>query len=75
MDVSSRTSVALVRVLCAQLFKINPKIEAAGPDLPQMLGRCDAALIIGDNALFHAAERRAHGCRSRSSIWARPGRT
>ena len=52
MDVSSRTSVALVRVLCAQLFKINPKIEPAGPDLPQMLGRCDAALIIGDNALF-----------------------
>ena len=52
MDVSSRTSVALVRVLCARLFKINPKIEPAGPDLPQMLGRCDAALIIGDNALF-----------------------
>jgi chorismate dehydratase len=52
MDVSSRTSVALVRVLCARLFKINPKIEAAGPDLPAMLGRCDAALIIGDNALF-----------------------
>ncbi len=53
MDVSSRTSVALVRVLCARLFKISPKIEPAGPDLPQMLGRCDAALIIGDNALFH----------------------
>ena len=52
MDVSSRTSVALVRVLCARLFKIQPKIEAAGPDLPAMLGRCDAALIIGDNALF-----------------------
>jgi chorismate dehydratase len=52
MDVSSRTSVALVRVLCARLFKIHPKIEAAGPDLPAMLGRCDAALIIGDNALF-----------------------
>jgi chorismate dehydratase len=52
MDVSSRTSVALVRVLCARLFKITPKIEAAGPDLPTMLGRCDAALIIGDNALF-----------------------
>ena len=52
MDISSRTSVALVRVLCARLFKIHPKIEAAGPDLPAMLGRCDAALIIGDNALF-----------------------
>jgi len=36
MDVSSRTSVALVRVLCAQLFKINPKIEPAGPDLPPL---------------------------------------
>jgi chorismate dehydratase len=52
MDVSSRTSVALVRVLCARLFRISPKIEPAGPDLPAMLGRCDAALIIGDNALF-----------------------
>ena len=52
MDVSSRTSVALVRVLCARLFKISPKIESSSPDLPAMLGRCDAALIIGDNALF-----------------------
>ena len=52
MDVSSRTSVALVRVLCARLFKVSPKLEPAGPDLPSMLGRCDAALIIGDNALF-----------------------
>jgi chorismate dehydratase len=52
MDVSSRTSVALVRVLCARLFKISPKIESSGPDLQAMLGRCDAALIIGDNALF-----------------------
>jgi chorismate dehydratase len=52
MDVSSRTSVALVRVLCARLFKISPRVEPAGPDLSQMLGRCDAALIIGDNALF-----------------------
>ena len=52
MDTSSRTSVALVRVLCARLFKISPKLESSGPDLTAMLGRCDAALIIGDNALF-----------------------
>jgi chorismate dehydratase len=55
MDTSSRTSVALVRVLCARLFKIAPRLEAAGPDLATMLGRCDAALIIGDNALFQPA--------------------
>ncbi len=52
MDTSSRTSVALARVLCARLFKIQPVIDARGPDLPDMLSRCDAALIIGDNALF-----------------------
>ncbi len=54
MDTSSRTSVALVRVLCAKLFKIAPKLEPLGPDLDTMLGRCDAALIIGDNALFQS---------------------
>ncbi len=52
MDTSSRTSVALVRVLCARQFRIAPRIESRGPDLVDMLARCDAALIIGDNALF-----------------------
>jgi predicted solute-binding protein len=52
MDTSSRTSVALARVLCARLFEIQPAIDARGPDLSDMLSRCDAALIIGDNALF-----------------------
>ena len=52
MDTSSRTSVALVRVLCARLFKIQPVIESSGPDLDAMLQRGDAALIIGDKALL-----------------------
>ncbi len=52
MDTSSRTSVALVRVLCARLFRIQPAIESHGPDLDAMLARADAALVIGDNALF-----------------------
>lgn len=52
MDASSRTSVALVRVLCAKRFKIQPAIESRGPDLADMLQHCDAALLIGDNALF-----------------------
>jgi chorismate dehydratase len=49
---SSRTSVALVRVLCARAFGINPTMEPAEPDLPSMLTRCDAALLIGDGALL-----------------------
>jgi chorismate dehydratase len=52
MDTSSRTSVALVNVLCARLFKIQPAIESRAPDVTTMLADCDAALIIGDNALL-----------------------
>jgi chorismate dehydratase len=52
MDSTSRTSVALVRVLCNRLFGIQPTIEVLGPDLLAMLERGDAALIIGDNALL-----------------------
>src|SRR5206468_997247 len=42
MDTSSCTSVALTRVLCRQLFRIQPAIEARGPDLADMLSRWDA---------------------------------
>ena len=52
LDTSSRTSVALVRVLCAREFRISPRLEHRGPDLDAMLAACDAALIIGDNALM-----------------------
>lgn len=52
MDTSSRTSAALVRVLCARHFRIVPVLEAHGPDLDLMLASCDAALMIGDKALF-----------------------
>jgi chorismate dehydratase len=52
LDTSSRTSVALVRVLSARHFKIQPVFENHGPDISTMLARCDAALIIGDVALL-----------------------
>ena len=52
MDTSSRTSVALARVICARAFRIQPELHAHPPDLPAMLAGADAALIIGDNAVF-----------------------
>jgi len=52
LDTSSRTSVALLQVLCARRFMIKPVFEPHGPDLGSMLSHCDAALIIGDGALF-----------------------
>ena len=52
LDTSSRTSIALLRVLCARWFDIEPRLERMPPDLGRMIGECDAALVIGDNALF-----------------------
>lgn len=51
-DTSSRTSLMLLRVLCARRFQIAPRLQQMAPDLPTMLDRCDAALMIGDPALF-----------------------
>jgi len=50
LDLSSRTSVALTRVLCAKHWQIAPKFTPAEPDLEAMLQRADAALMIGDPA-------------------------
>jgi chorismate dehydratase len=56
-DTSSRTSNGLLRVLCYERFGIDPRFDAMPPDPTVMLTQCDAALIIGDPALFldHAA--------------------
>lgn len=52
VDSSSRTAVALLRILCVQWFEIEPTFVKMRPDLMPMLKRCDAALLIGDRVLF-----------------------
>lgn len=52
LDTSSRTSVALVKVLCARRFGIDPIFVDMAPDPGSMLARCDGALVIGDAALL-----------------------
>lgn len=59
LDSNSRTSAALLRILCARSFDIEPDFITMGPDLPSMLAQCDAALLIGDIALF--ADHRSAG--------------
>jgi chorismate dehydratase len=51
LDTSSRTSVALTRVLCHDWFKIAPAFVPHGPSLEEMTAAHDAALLIGDPAL------------------------
>lgn len=52
MDTSSRTSVALATVLLRRRFGVSAEPLPMAPDLAAMLARADAALIIGDRALF-----------------------
>jgi chorismate dehydratase len=52
LDASSRTSAALTRILCARLWHISPTFTARAPDGESMLAAADAALLIGDPALF-----------------------
>jgi chorismate dehydratase len=52
LDTSSRTSANLVRLLCATRFGIRPQYRPAPPDVELMLETSDAALVIGDPALF-----------------------
>jgi len=58
LDTTSRTSVALAKVLCSRRFGISPEFVPHRPDLARMISGCDAALLIGDRALevdHHAA--------------------
>ena len=52
MDSTSRTSVALATVLMRRVFNVKPQPVAMSPDLERMLNTADAALLIGDYALF-----------------------
>jgi chorismate dehydratase len=61
LDTSSRTSVALTRVLCARRYRIAPSFVNHRPDLAAMLQDCDAALLIGDPAFD--ADHEAVGAR------------
>ncbi|GAC1619356.1 MAG: menaquinone biosynthesis protein [Candidatus Acidiferrum sp.] len=56
LDRSSRSTQALLRILCAEHWKISPDFFEAPPDAAAMLKEADAALLIGDPALKMALE-------------------
>jgi len=51
VDSSSRTSVALARIILAERHGCRPLVTPHAPSLMKMLAENDAALIIGDPAL------------------------
>jgi chorismate dehydratase len=51
LDVSSKTSVALTKIIFREFFGFEPTYKNAKPDLSKMLVHSDCALLIGDPAL------------------------
>lgn len=51
LDVSSRTSATLLKILLRERYGLEPEFSDHRPDLERMLDDCDAALLIGDPAL------------------------
>src|SRR2546430_17642565 len=51
LDESSRTSVALVKIIFREFLVFEPEWKTSRPDLRSMLQHSDAALIIGDPAM------------------------
>ncbi len=59
LDTSSRTSSTYTRILFARFWQIDPAFIDHPPDLEAMLQTADAALLIGDPALFALEDREA----------------
>ena len=51
LDISSRTSVALTKIIFREFFGIEPIYKTSKPNLSEMLKNNDCALLIGDPAL------------------------
>lgn len=51
LDVSSRTSVILTKIIFREFLGFDPEWHEAEPDIKAMLAESDAALLIGDPAL------------------------
>jgi chorismate dehydratase len=56
LDISSRTSAALVRVIFREFLGFEPEWIEHAPDVASMLKTADAALIIGDPGMTFSRE-------------------
>lgn len=54
LDISSRTSVALSKIIFREFFGLEPEYKISKPNVKAMLDESDCALLIGDPALMIA---------------------
>ena len=67
LDYQSRTSVALLKLLCAGFWKINPGFLETDGEFPNRIRGTDAGLLIGDRAL--AQRTRSPYCYDLGEAW------
>ena len=58
LDISSRTSVALVQIIFREFLGFEPEWMRRAPDVTLMLEEADAALVIGDPGMSFSREHR-----------------
>jgi predicted solute-binding protein len=68
-DTSSRTSIALARILLAERYGAAPTIMPHRPSLDRMLADCDAAVMIGDPALHLDPAALPYKCLDLGAEW------
>lgn len=68
LDTSSKTSVALTKIIFREFLGREPEWREAAPNIDEMLENSDAALIIGDPALRLSNESRYH-CFDLAELW------
>lgn len=54
LDISSRTSVALTKIIFREFLGFEPEYKVSKPNVTEMLNESDCALLIGDPALMIA---------------------
>ncbi len=69
LDASSHSSVALIRIILGDFYRLQPDFFNHRPDLAAMLHRADAALLIGDPALETAQNCAALHLYDLAALW------
>lgn len=51
LDTSSLTSVMLAKIILKERYGLSPEFRSMPPLVDEMMGECDAAVVIGDTAM------------------------
>jgi predicted solute-binding protein len=69
VDVGSRTSVQLARIVLKRRYDVDPLLVPMRPDVTGMLETADAALVIGDAALSLDPSELGYACLDLGEEW------